>query len=130
MEELLTGGNVNKVVKVENTVRRDTNIASPNIHKLLKFLEEKNYDFSPRFYGIDEKNREVLSFLDGTVGNDYENDFIWTNENLIIVAKKLREFHDITENFVPVNDKWQLNCPDVAEIICHNDFAQYIIIGW
>lgn len=125
IEEVLDGGNMNVVVRVGDTVRRPLQDNSLNIHKLLKFLEDNNYNYSPKFYGIDDQNREILSFIDGIAGNDYDQEFIWSDDNLKIVASKLREFHDITEKFVPVNNKWLLSCPDKAEVICHNDFAPY-----
>lgn len=119
---------MNIVVRIGDTVRRPLRDNSQNIHKLLSFLEDNNFDYSPRFYGIDDQNREILSFIDGVAGNDYDNDFIWSDENLKIVAKKLRQFHDITERFIPENDNWLLSCPDKPEVICHNDFAPYNIV--
>ncbi len=125
MEEILEGGNVNSVVRVEDTVRRDMCDSSPNIHYLLKFLEEHNYDYAPQFIGIDENKRETLSFIEGVAGNDYDLPYIWSDENLITVASKLKEFHDITSQFISLNDVWALSCPDDHEVICHNDFAPY-----
>lgn len=44
-EEALTGGNVNKVVKVGSTVRRDA-ILNPYVYELLKHLETLGYAHS------------------------------------------------------------------------------------
>ncbi|SFA89565.1 hypothetical protein SAMN02799634_102409 [Bacillus sp. UNCCL13] len=68
-EELLAGGNVSKVYRTGNTVSRELKSNSKNIHALLKHLDKKGYDYSPKYLGIDEKGREVLSFIEGEAGN-------------------------------------------------------------
>ena len=66
-EEVLSGGNVNVVVKVDDTVRRKMLAQSSNVHALLLHLESKNIP-SPRFLGIDGRGREILSFIKGRTG--------------------------------------------------------------
>ncbi|CAH0294884.1 hypothetical protein SRABI133_04365 [Peribacillus simplex] len=62
-EEMLTGGNVSRVYRSGDTVRRELKPDSPKIHKLLKHLENKGFSYAPKFLGIDEKGREILSLL-------------------------------------------------------------------
>ncbi|KOP63754.1 aminoglycoside phosphotransferase, partial [Bacillus sp. FJAT-21351] len=64
-EEILTGGNVSNVYRSGDTVRRELKPESRKIHDLLKHLESKGFSYAPKFLGIDEKGREVLSFIDG-----------------------------------------------------------------
>lgn len=125
----LEGGNVNaEVVRIGDTVRRATSPSSPTVHKLLLHLEAKGFDASPRFLGIDEKGREILSFIEGNTDFPAE---IWTKDAaLIATAKMQRRFHQATEDFVTDNAIWAKEYHDPAqfEVICHNDFAPYNFI--
>jgi hypothetical protein len=53
-EELLAGGNVSKVYRSGNTVRRELKSNSKRIHSLLKQLEHKGFDYAPKYQGIFE----------------------------------------------------------------------------
>lgn len=128
-EELLAGGNVSKVFRSGNTVRRELKSNSKKIHALLKHLDNKGYDYSPKYLGIDEKGREVLSFIEGEAGNYPLKEYMWSDDVLREIAKMLRLYHDSVSDF-PFNDSWQSldNTPQHAEVLCHNDFAIYNII--
>jgi hypothetical protein len=65
-EEKLTGGNMADVARVGNRVFRSTGYWSPTVHRLLQHLQEKNFAYSPRFFGL-EQEREVLEFIPGVV---------------------------------------------------------------
>ncbi|GAA0603321.1 phosphotransferase [Virgibacillus siamensis] len=128
-EEMLTGGNVSNVYRSGDTVRRELNPDSPKIHKLLKHLEDKGFSYAPRFLGIDEKGREILSFIEGEAGNDPLKEYMWSDDVLKDIAKILRLYHDAVSDF-PFSDDWKPidNAPNTAEVLCHNDFARYNII--
>lgn len=126
-EILLSGGNVNgAVVRVGGTVRRAQTPASPTVHRLLLHLEAKGFAAGPRFLGIDGRQREILSFLEGETGIPSA---IWQgDEALIATARLLRAYHDATLDFVPPEPAaWAYRYPDATrhEVICHNDFAPY-----
>ncbi|GLC89749.1 aminoglycoside phosphotransferase family protein [Lysinibacillus piscis] len=125
----LTGGNVSKVYRLGDTVRRDVKIDSPKIHKLLKHLENKGFSYAPRFLGIDENGREILSFIEGEAGNYPLKKYMWSNSVLKEIAKILCLYHDAVSDF-PLSDDWQSidNTPNKIEVLCHNDFAIYNII--
>ncbi len=135
-EEILHGGNVNNVVRIGNTVRRSTSW-SFFVHELLRYLEKQGFDGAPRFIGIDDKGREILSYIEGEVsGNDYPDfkPYIWSEDSLIRCAKLLRQYHDATQGFLetadipkadykgPVPEGWE------NEVVCHNDAALYNIV--
>ncbi len=125
--ENLTGGNSNHVRREQNTVVRECGAWSPFVHDLLKFLEEKGFDASPRFIETDGKI-ERLTFIEGTVGNDPLQPDTLTDAVLIESAQLLRRFHDITQDFVVSSDaKFFFDVDPTApyEVICHNDFAPY-----
>ena len=130
-EQVLTGGNINKVVKVGNTVRREAE-SNLYVHELLIHLEKAGYPYSPRYMGIDEKNREILSYLDGVVpGNHYPeiDGYMWSDEVLYELAKLLRGYHDATVGFISTT-KSKSEYPDrfLHDVVCHNDAALYNVV--
>ncbi|WP_175987443.1 phosphotransferase [Bacillus sp. Marseille-Q1617] len=128
-EEILTGGNVSAVYRLEDTVLRELKPESPKIHKLLKHLERKGFRHAPLFLGIDEKGREILSFIEGEAGNYPLKEYMWADEALSEIATMLRLYHDAVSDF-PFDESWQPidNTPEPYEVLCHNDFAIYNII--
>lgn len=129
IEEILAGGNVSNVYRSGDTVRREMKPDSAKIHKLLKHLENKGFRYAPKFLGIDEKGREILTFIEGEAGNYPLKEYMWSDDVLIEVAKMLRLYHDSVSDF-PYDDCWQSidNTPEQYETLCHNDFAIYNII--
>lgn len=131
-EELpLSGGNVSTVVRVGNTVRRTLGPWSPAVHELLRHLESRGFSGAPRFLGIDERGREVLTFTNGEMGNYPLKAYMWSDEVLQEAAHLLRRFHAESVAFVPSpGATWQFEYPDVTqhEVICHNDVAPYNVV--
>lgn len=105
-EEMLTGGNVSGVYRSGDTVRRELKPDSTKIHKLLKHLEKKGFGYAPKFLGIDEKDREILSFIDGEAGNYPLKEYMWSNDVLKEIAKVLRLYHDAVSDF-QLSDDWK-----------------------
>lgn len=128
-EEILTGGNVSNVYRSGDTVRRELKPDSYKIHKLLKHLEYKGFRYAPKFLGIDEKGREILSFIEGEAGNYPLKEYMWSDDVLIEIAKMLRLYHDSVQDF-SFEESWESldNTPQPFEVMCHNDFAIYNII--
>ena len=128
-EEMLTGGNVSNVYRLGDTVRREVKPDSVKIHKLLLHLEREGFDYAPNFLGIDEKNREILSYIEGEAGNYPLKKYMWSNDTLKEIAKMLRLYHNAVSDF-PIKESWQPidNTPQPFEVLCHNDFAIYNII--
>ncbi len=111
-EQKLSGGQNTDVVRIGDTVRRPIGMNSVYTHKVLILLEEKNYQYSPRYLGIDDKGREILSYIDGEMGRDIE----WTDSRLMIVMKLLRDFHNATAGSELCNGQ---------EVVCHRDIAPW-----
>lgn len=128
----LQGGNVsNEVVRIGQTTRRATGSWSPGVHALLRHLEAQGFAGAPRFLGIDQQGREILSFVEGVVGHYPLPDACWSDETMIEVAHFVRRYHDAVSSFVPPRDaQWQQSFPDPAahEIICHHDIAPYNLV--
>ncbi len=127
----LTGGNVNTVVKVGSTVRRNAGPWTPAVHALLRHLEGVGFTGAPRAYGIDDQGREALEFIDGECG-DYPLAPHWTtDEALVTVATMLRMFHDAQRGFItPPGTRWRSFSapPPDTEIICHHDVAPHNVV--
>ena len=133
----LHGGNMSSgVVRVGDTVRRPAGPWTPAVHALLAHLHDVGFAGAPRPLGIDERGREVLTFIPG--------DVVWPDHFALLdpqvqlerVARLVRAFHDAVAGFVPPPGAvWQrLIPPDGAEIIAHHDLAPWNLVagteGW
>lgn len=130
-EEVMDGGNINKVVRVGETVRREAK-PNPYVYELLKHLEQSALPYFPRYMGHDDEGREVLSYLEGVVpGNKYPEieEYMWSDEVLMKLGKLLRIYHDATVGFKSALNSIN-NYPDEAlhEVVCHNDAALYNVV--
>lgn len=125
-ERPLVGGTANRglVVRVGNTVRRPLRPWSASTHALLGHLEAVGFTGAPRFLGVDDSGREVLSYVEGeTLLRPYP---VWglTDEALDSVALLLRGFHDATAGFDSSDYEWPVAMPPEFrddEVVSHND---------
>jgi Phosphotransferase enzyme family len=128
-EIALTGGNMTPVVRIGDTVRRAAGPWTPTVHALLRHLRAVGFDRAPEPLGVDERGREVLSFLPGRVGAYPLADFLLSDSTLTEAACMLRAFHDATARFaIPSDAVWQWPAREPAEVVCHNDFAPYNLV--
>ncbi|MEU4158586.1 hypothetical protein [Actinoplanes sp. NPDC026670] len=109
MEEALAGGFVAGAVRVDGTVRKQPPRDPGFVHELLLFFERSGWRGAPRFLGGDDRGRDVLEFLDGTVPWERAPDF-----GLAAVGRLIREFHDLTAGTALAGDQ---------EVVCHHDLS-------
>ena len=129
--EILTGGNVNdSIEKIGETIYRPQ--SNEYLHEFLKYMESAGFTGIPRFLGKDDRQREILSFLPGdVVGNRFPNcqAYIWSDDNLVRIARFIRDYHDVSMGFVNQARKlgWQnaMFAKEDQVAICHNDAAPY-----
>lgn len=109
----LLGGRVTPgVVRVGATVRRPTGSHSAFVHALLVDLEQTGFGGAPRFLGIDDRGREILSYLEGVVPDDLDEGL--ADEQLAAAAELLRRYHDATAG---------RSLAAGEEVVCHNDIS-------
>jgi Ser/Thr protein kinase RdoA (MazF antagonist) len=110
----LTGGRVMRgVVRVGDTVRRPLAPGSERIHRLLAYFERRGFDGAPRFLGIDEHGREVLSFIAGFCPP--HNGFELSEQSVSAGARLVRRVHDLTAG---------TEFAAGSEVACHPNLSQ------
>lgn len=131
-EEPLPGGNLGGAVRVGNTVRRPTGPWTPAVHALLTHLEGSGFGEAPRVLGIDERGREILTFIEGaTAGSQPWPAWTRSDDAVVQIAELLRRFHDAVRPFVPPErGPWRFTARGLApdEIVCHNDAGPYNVV--
>lgn len=135
-EEHLTGGNVNAVVRIGDTVRRPAGPWTPAVHALLGHLHAAGFP-APRPLGVDEQGREVLTFVPGEVVWPDRFETLAPGDRLARVGRLVRDFHDAVADFVPPADaRWNALVPaDGADLVIHHDLAPWNLVvdeadGW
>jgi hypothetical protein len=123
----LTGGDVTDgVVRVGDTVRRPVRPHTPAVHGLLRHLESVGFEGAPRVLGIDDRGREILSWLPGRTPVRPLPLYAVTDGSLMGVARLLRHYHDAAASYTPPADApWDSRAtsgpPTAPELIGHCD---------
>ncbi|WP_426504065.1 aminoglycoside phosphotransferase family protein [Dactylosporangium sp. McL0621] len=116
------------VVRIGATVRRPVQPWSASVHGLLAHLESAGLPWAPRFLGIDEQGREVLTYLEGESGGAG-----WRHaareDGLAAMARLLREYHEAVAGFRPAGP-WAGHDGAFGdgEILCHGDFGPWNLV--
>jgi Phosphotransferase enzyme family len=128
VEEPLAGGTFGTVVRVGDTVRRETGPWTPAVHALLRHLEAAGFAEAPRVLGIDEQGREILSFAEGEVPWPPPA-WLWEEDATAWDAGALaRRYHDAVAGFVaPPDAHWRMAAAG-DEVICHRDIAPWNVV--
>jgi hypothetical protein len=110
------------VVRVGDTVRRRSNASSPLMRDVLRQLERAGFNAAPRWLGIDEQGRDVLSWIEGDTHTDrsqmhpYVGDpptrVTFSTDQVAAALRLLRRYHDAFGE----------------EIVCHGDFGPWNLV--
>ncbi|MDH2429692.1 phosphotransferase [Sphaerisporangium sp. TRM90804] len=98
---------------------------------LLRHLEAVGFAGAPRPLGVDERGRQVLSYVPGVAAARPLPAYAVTDEVLADLAALVRRFHDAVEGFVPPPDAvWAGGSYDDAapELVGHCDITPENVI--
>jgi hypothetical protein len=118
MDEIgLSGGRTTRgVVRIGATIRRPRQLATPFVVALIGHLERVGFDAAPRFLGVDEAGRIILSFIEGAVPAD-----LGWHEDVVLseAARLIRRYHDATAALMDSPAARSAG----LEVVCHNDLS-------
>lgn len=132
VEQILHGGNTNVVLRVGDTVRRQTGPWTPAVHALLAHLTSVGFADAPTVQGIDDQGREILVFVIGEVGNFDPAplpEWFRTVKACVAIGDWLVRFHDAQRGFEPDETlPWRMargRRLNAGEVVAHHDAAPY-----
>lgn len=132
-EVALDGGSHSQAIRVGQTVRRMGHPWSSSVLDLLQHVEREGFRGAPRAFGLDDRGRGVLTYIDGDVGaalpdvdagpvEDVDH-WIWRDDVLVHLGVLVREYHDAAATFPWAGREWQVEVQHPVETVCHNDLA-------
>jgi hypothetical protein len=137
-ERMPEGRSGTKVWRSSRGVHRTTGPWTATVHAFLRHLEAVGFPGAPRVIGMDDADREVLSFIEGEVLADPTwqpgrptpwPDWAQSDNCLVESARLLRRLHEASASFVPPdNTVWRQHaCSALAadEIVCHGDLGPH-----
>lgn len=125
------------VVRVGDTVRRPHQPQSLAVAGYLDHLERVGFAGAPRYLGLDEQGRDVLTFIDGDVPGDPPEAWAADDTALASVATLLRGLHDASQGYEPPADAvWRRDLVKVdlpvadppTELVSHLDVTQQNVV--
>jgi len=127
-EEILTGGSINTVTRKGDVVFRNGGEWVPAVHKVLEYLNNSGFSYSPKPLGVVPDGREMISFLPGESMMRPWRQPMFDDDGLIQAAKMLRSLHNITQKLTfPKDTKWQFikAGKNTDQIIRHGDLGPW-----
>jgi hypothetical protein len=125
IEMPLSGGDVTEgVVRVGDTVRRPLRAHSAAVHGLLRHLEAAGFDGAPRVLGVDERGREILTWVPGDVPHRPLPRYAVSEDALRGVGALLRRYHDAVVSYGVPDGGWDREASNLdgpPELIGHCD---------
>jgi len=124
-EEPLLGGltNTGLTMRVGDTVRRPLRPTSAATKAVLDHLERARFEGAPRYLGVDDSGREVLTYIEGRAPVEPHPEWALTDAALVSVAVLLRGYHEAVASFDPTPHDWPQAVPRAfnAGLVSHND---------
>jgi hypothetical protein len=129
----LTGGTLNAVVRIGDTVHRPAGPWTPTIHALLRHVRARGFDLAPEPLGFDDSGREVVSYIPGTtVGWSLPWPAVIRDDGLLgQVGAMTARYHRAVIDFRPVDPVPWRSTPGplgAAQLVCHHDLAPYNVV--
>jgi hypothetical protein len=117
-------------VRVGDTVRRPAGSSRAAVRELLLHLESVGFDGAPRYLGKDDRDREILSWIDGDVPLPPYPAWAMSDAALADLGGLVRRLHEATTTFRSSSADWSTRWgdPTGGSVICHNDlFPENVI---
>ena len=110
-------------VRVGDTVRRAAGSSRVAVRDLLIHLESVGFDGAPRYLGMDDQDREVLSWIDGDVPLPPYPAWAMTDRALADLGGLVRRLHEATATFRDTAAELvdPVGRSGRRTLICHND---------
>lgn len=125
----LSGGNMEPVVRIGDTVRRVAGPWTPAVHALLAAARSAGVRGVPEARGFDAAGREVLEFMPGTMLVDAPPEVQWSGSVLDQAGRLLRRLHDASLALATEPGRiWRSPVREPVEVVCHNDVAPYNLV--
>jgi len=112
------GRSVGGVVRVGATVRKPAQFATQTMRDVLVHLEQVGFDAAPRWLGIDDLGRDILSWIEGDTFADC-GAIVWSRAQLVASARLLRRYHDAVAGSPLAAGR---------EIVSHGDYGPWNLI--
>ena len=93
-QELSGGAQTAGIVRVGPRVHRPRHARSDYVRQLLQHLERVGFAGAPRYLGVDERGREILSYFEGEVL--VGSPACLPDPRIISASRLIRRFHDAT----------------------------------
>ncbi len=140
--ELPKGDVTEGVVRVGDTVRRPHQPQSWAVAGYLDHLERAGFDGAPRFLGLDDAGRDVLSYLPGQVAGDPVEAWAADEGLLVSVGELVRSLHAASTGYLTeqefrapagawARDQVQRPAgtePPAAELVAHCDVTPQNVV--
>jgi hypothetical protein len=96
----LEGGDVTEgLVRIGDTVRRPRGPQAAFVEGLLSYLERQGFSGAPRFLGIDDQGRQVLTHIAGEVAGRPWPDWVADEDRIRSVARLVRRYDDVAHGY-------------------------------
>lgn len=102
------------LVRIGSTIRRPLHDRSANVQAVLLHLEAVGFEGAPRFLGVDDKGREILTYIQGEVLDG--SPALMPERRLRTAAQLIRDFHDATAETAITRG---------GDVVCHGDLGHH-----
>lgn len=107
-EQPLAGGAINSVSRRGEIVYRTGGPWVPAVHAVLDYLHDRGFTYAPHALGVDERGREMISFLPGSSMMRPWQPVMFTDDALVQATAMLHKLHAATRDLVlPPETAWR-----------------------
>lgn len=125
---MLSGGNTAEVVRAGDRLIRTGGPWVPAVNALLSTLRRAGIEQVPEPFGVDDRGRQVVSYLPGQVPHYPLPPWVWSEKTLREAARLVRRIHDASVPLLTQDLPWRAATVEPVEVIGHGDIAPYNMV--